>query len=609
MYVLGISCYYHDAAAALLYNGDLVAAAEEERFSRIKFDSNYPQLAIDFCLRRAGITAADLDYVVFYEKPLQKFERILLSTLSGTPRTVKLFREAMATWFSEKLWIKSHLLSKLNIPASKLLFVEHHLTHAASAFFCSPFKESAILTIDGVGEWTTTALGRATADWGDGGKNAIHLEQEIRFPHSLGLFYSAFTAWLGFQVNNGEYKVMGMSPYGQPRYMDKVEKVLRLADDGSFALNMDYFSFHTSTSDTYNRRFVELFGEPRDPKSEFITDLTHPNGAGNPDKSLRARNQHYADVAMSIQRATEEAILCMVRQLHKNTGSENLCIAGGVALNSVANGRIVREGPFKNVFIQPAAGDSGGALGAALYAWHVLLGKPRTFVMEHAYWGEEYTPSAVAAFLREKGLPYRELADDALLDELVDDLTGGKVLGWFQGRFEWGPRALGNRSILADPRSEAMKEIVNEKIKFREPFRPFAPAVLDERAADYYATPRLDENLMARYMLLVSPVRKERWAEVPATTHMGSGRLQTVRRAWNQRYYDLIARFGQATGTPVLLNTSFNLRGEPIVTTPQNAFNTFVGSDIDVLVLGNFVVRKSDMGNRWEPQFKGALGE
>ena len=609
MYILGISCYYHDAAAALLYNGQLVAAAEEERFSRIKFDSDYPQLAIDFCLRQAGISAQELDYVVFYEKPQQKFERILLSTLYGTPRTVKLFREAMATWFSEKLWIKSHLLGKLNIPAKKLLFVEHHLSHAASAFFCSPFQEAAILTIDGVGEWTTTALGRATADWGDGGKNAIHLEQEIRFPHSLGLFYSAFTAWLGFQVNNGEYKVMGMSPYGEPRYLDKVAKVLRLADDGSFALNMDYFSFHTSTTETYNRRFVELFGEPRDPQSEFVTDLTHPNGTGNPDRGLRARNQHYADVAMSIQRTTEEAILRMVRQLHRTTGSENVCMAGGVALNSVANGRIVREGPFKNVFIQPAAGDSGGALGAALYAWHVLLGKPRSFVMEHAYWGQEYAPAEVAAFLREKGLPYREVEDDRLLDELVDDLTGGRVIGWFQGRFEWGPRALGNRSILADPRSEAMKEIVNEKIKFREPFRPFAPAILEERAADYYATPRLDENLMARYMLLVSPVRPERWAEVPAVTHQGSGRLQTVRRAWNQRYYDLIARFGQATGTPVLLNTSFNLRGEPIVTSPQNAFNTFVGSDIDVLVLGNFVLRKSEMGGRWDPEFKGAVGE
>ncbi|MBI3957642.1 MAG: hypothetical protein HY328_02445, partial [Chloroflexi bacterium] len=387
MYILGISCYYHDAAAALLYNGELVAAAEEERFSRIKHDSNYPQLAIDFCLRRAGISAQELDYVVFYEKPLQKFERILLSTLAGTPRTVKLFREAMATWFSEKLWIKSHLLGKLNISAKKLLFVEHHLSHAASAFFCSPFAEAAILTIDGVGEWTTTALGRASADWGDGGKNAIHLEQEIRFPHSLGLFYSAFTAWLGFQVNNGEYKVMGMAPYGEPRYLDRVEKVLWLADDGSFALNMDYFSFHTSTSETYNRRFVELFGEPRDPQSEFITDLTHPNGTGNPDRALRARNQHYADVAMSIQRATEDAILRMVRHLYKTTGSENLCIAGGVALNSVANGRIAREGPFANVYIQPSAGDSGGALGAALYAWHVLLGKPRSFVMEHAYWG------------------------------------------------------------------------------------------------------------------------------------------------------------------------------------------------------------------------------
>jgi carbamoyltransferase len=609
MYILGISCYYHDAAAALLHNGELVAAAEEERFSRIKFDSDFPQQAIDFCLAQAGITTHDLDYVVFYEKPLQKFDRIFRTTLAGVPRTTKLFRESMATWFSEKLWIKSHLLTKLNIPAKKLLFVEHHLSHAASAFFCSPFQEAAILTIDGVGEWTTTALGRATADWGNGGRNSISLEQEIRFPHSLGLFYSAFTAWLGFQVNNGEYKVMGMSPYGTPRYMDKVEKVLRLAEDGSFALDMDYFSFHTSTTETYNRRFVELFGEPRDPKAEFITDLTHPNGAGNPDRALRAANQHYADVAMSIQRTTEEAILRMVRQLHRTTGSENLCIAGGVALNSMANGRIAREGPFKNVFIQPAAGDSGGALGAALYAWHVLLGKPRTFVMEHAYWGAASTPAQIAHFLREKGLPYREVDPDKLLDELVDDMTSGRVSGWFQGRFEWGPRALGNRSILADPRSEAMKEIVNEKIKFREPFRPFAPAVLEERAADYYDTPRLDENLMARYMLLVSPVREERWDEVPATTHMGSGRLQTVRREWNPRYYDLIQRFGQATGTPVILNTSFNLRGEPIVTTPQNAFNTFVGSDIDVLVLENFVVRKEDMGNRWQPAFKGALGE
>lgn len=608
MYILGISCYYHDSAAALLCDGELIAAADEERFSRLKHDSGFPRQAIDFCLARAGITAQDLAYVVFYEKPLQKFERILLSTLAGAPGTAKLFREAMATWFSEKLWVKSHLVSALKVPASKILFVEHHLSHAASAFFCSPFEEAAVLTLDGVGEWTTTAAGRATADWGDGGKNEIFLDSEIRFPHSLGLFYSAFTAWLGFRVNNGEYKVMGMSPYGQPRYLDKVEKVLRVADDGSFALDMDYFSFHRSTTDTYNRKFTELFGPRRDPDALFVTDQTHPLTKDDFPQAQRDECQYYADVAMSIQRTTEETILKMARHLHQRTGSKNLCMAGGVALNSVANGRIVREGPFENVYIQPSAGDSGGALGAALYAWHVLLGKPRKFVMEHAYWGADYSPAEVHAFLTAEGLPFREVADGPLLDELVDDLTAGRVLGWFQGRFEWGPRALGNRSILADPRREEMKEIVNEKIKFREPFRPFAPAVLEECASDFYATPRLDENLMARYMLMVSPVAEAKRSAVPATTHMGSGRLQSVRRAWNSRYYDLIQRFGQATGTPVLLNTSFNLRGEPIVNTPRNAFNTFVGSDIDVLVLGNFIVRKEEMGGRWDPAVKGAVG-
>ncbi|RME62505.1 MAG: hypothetical protein D6790_06175 [Caldilineae bacterium] len=608
MYILGVSCYYHDAAAALLHNGQLVAAADEERFSRIKHDSGFPAQAIQFCLAQAGVAPQDLDYVVFYEKPLRKFERILLSVLDGAPGTGKLFREAMATWFSEKLWIKSHLVSRLGIPAHKLLFVEHHLSHAASAFFASPFKEAAILTIDGVGEWTTTALGRATADWGDGGRNQIVLDREIRFPHSLGLLYSAFTAWLGFRVNNGEYKVMGMAPYGEPNHLDKVERLIRVAGDGSFALDMDYFSYHRSTTDTFNRRFVDLFGEPRDPKSEFITDRTHPDGGGV-DQATRTRNQYYADVAASIQRLTEETILRMVRHLHESTGLENLCMAGGVALNSVANGRIVRESPFKQVFVQPAAGDAGGALGAALYAWHVLLGKPRSFVMDHAYWGAAYPPAEVAAFLREMGLPYREVDDDRLMDELVEDLTAGRVIGWYQGRFEWGPRALGNRSILADPRREEMKAIVNAKIKFREPFRPFAPAVLEECAEAFYATPGLDQNHLARYMLLVSPVRADKAHLTPATTHMGSARLQTVRRAWNRRYYDLIQRFGQATGVPVILNTSFNLRGEPIVNTPRNAFNTFVSSDIDVLVLGNFVVRKEDMGDRWQPVFHGAVGE
>ncbi len=608
MYILGISCYYHDAAAALLHQGHLVAAADEERFSRIKHDPGFPAQAIRFCLDRAGITPQDLDYVVFYEKPLLKFERILLSVLDGVPRTARLFQEAMATWFSEKLWIKSHLVERLGVPARRILFVEHHLSHAASAFFTSPFQEAAILTIDGVGEWTTTALGRATADWGSGGRNQILLDREIRFPHSLGLLYSAFTAWLGFRVNNGEYKVMGMAPYGEPRYLERVEKLIRVAEDGSFALDMDYFSYHRSTTETFSRRFVDLFGEPRDPRQEFITDRTHPHGGGV-DRATRERNQYYADVAASIQRLTEETILRMVRHLHETTGLENLCMAGGVALNSVANGRIVREGPFRRVYIQPAAGDAGGALGAALYAWHVLLGRPRAFVMDHAYWGADYTPQEVEAFLREMGLPYRELCDDRLLDELVDDLTSGRVIGWYQGRFEWGPRALGNRSILADPRREEMKAIVNAKIKFREPFRPFAPAVLEECAGHFYETPGLDENHLARYMLMVSPVRADQAHRVPATTHMGTARLQTVRREWNPRYYELIRRFGQATGVPVILNTSFNLRGEPIVNTPRNAFHTFVSSDIDVLVLGNFVVRKRDMGGRWQPVFQGPVGE
>lgn len=609
MFILGISCFYHDAAAALIQDGRLIAAAEEERFSRIKGDANFPQRAIAFCLQRAGITAQELDYVVFYEKPLLKFERILQSALATTPRSLGFFREAMATWFSEKLWLKSLIVDRLRVAPARVLFTDHHMAHAASAFFCAPYQEAAILTLDGVGEWTTTAAGYARADWGEGGRNMIVLDRELRFPHSLGLLYSAFTAWLGFQVNNGEYKVMGMAPYGEPRYEDKVRQLIEVAADGSFHLDMRYFSFHHSTQHTYNQRFQELFGPPRHPKAEFFTTRTHAD-VSHFDRTEIERNQYYADVAASIQRVTEETMLALVRDLHRRTGLENLCMAGGVALNSVANGRIVREGPFKRVWIQPAAGDSGGALGAALWVYHVLLGKQRVETLEHAYWGAEYTPAEVSAFLQEMELPYHELPDDVLIERVVDDLTQARVVGWFQGRFEWGPRALGNRSILADPRREEMKEIVNSKIKFREPFRPFAPAVIEPCAQDYFVTPGLDENYLARYMLLVSPVAPAKQHEVPATTHVGgTGRLQTVRREWNQRYHDLIARFGEATGTPVILNTSFNLRGEPIVNTPRNAFNTFVGSDIDVLVLGNFMVRKEEMGGRWEPTYKGAVGE
>lgn len=610
MHILGISCFYHDSAAALLADGKLVAASEEERFSRLKHDAGFPSQAIEFCLRTAGISSRDLDYVVFYEKPLEKFERILLSATAAAPRSAALFRNAMATWFSEKLWIKNRLINELKIAPNRVLFVDHHLSHAASAFFCSPYREAAILTVDGVGEWTTTATGRATADWGDGAApNRIALEHELRFPHSLGLLYSAFTAWLGFRVNNGEYKVMGMAPYGQPLYVDKVYRVLQVGSDGAFRLNMDYFCFHRSTEQTYTQRFVELFGPPRDPQAEFVTDRTDPTGRIPTDRAFREQNQYYADVAASIQRVTEETLLTMARHLHATTGCENLCMAGGVALNSVANGRIVREGPFKSVFIQPAAGDSGGALGAALYAHHVLLGQPRSDTLEHAYWGASYADSAIADFLQSEGLPYREVPDDKLLEELVDDLTQNRVLAWYQGRFEWGPRALGNRSILADPRSVEMKEIVNTKIKFREPFRPFAPAVLESHAGEYFDTPHLADEYLARYMLMVSPVAEDKQSVLGATTHEGgTGRLQTVRREWNPRYHDLIHCFGQATGVPVLLNTSFNLRGEPIVNTPQNAFNTFVGSDIDVLVLENFIVRKDDMGGRWDPESKGAVG-
>jgi len=591
MYILGISCFYHDAAVALLKDGELVAAAEEERFSRKKHDFGFPSHAIDFCLRQAGITGHDLDYVVFYEKPLIKFERILMTTLSTYPKSWRVFREAMLNWFSEKLWIKSHIVRKLDLAEDKVLFADHHLSHAASALYCSPFKEAAIITIDGVGEWTTATIGRGKAAWDSHERNEIVLSQEIRFPHSLGLLYSAFTAFLGFEVNDGEYKVMGMAPYGRPRYIDRVRKLVDVADDGSFRLNMDYFCFHQSTEHTYNSKFVELLGHERDGKSEFFT----PEFGLKPGREAEAeRNQYYADVAASIQTVTEDILLKLANQAHKETGLDTLCMAGGVALNSVANGRILRETPFKNLFIQPAAGDSGGAIGAALFAHHLLLQQPRHFVLEHAYWGEEYGEAQVQSFLDTNGIAYQHFENDELLmDRVVDLLLQGKVVGWYQGRFEWGPRALGNRSILADPRREEMKDIVNRKIKFREPFRPFAPAVLEERTQEFFEIENPEHCYPARFMLLVVPVREDKRAIIPAVTHVGgTGRLQTVRREWNPRYYEIIRRFGQATGVPVLLNTSFNLRGEPIVTTPANAFYTFSHSDMDALVYGQYLVLK-----------------
>jgi carbamoyltransferase len=596
MYILGISCYYHDAAAALLQDGVLIAAAEEERFTRKKHDYSFPTHAIDFCLRQAGITGGDLDYVVFYEKPLLKFERILLTTLQTFPQSWAVFRESMITWFNDKLWIKGHILTTLNIPDEKLLFVEHHLSHAASAFFCAPYDEAAILTIDGVGEWTTAAVGKATADWDGQGQNHIELFGEVKFPHSLGLLYSAFTAFLGFQVNEGEYKVMGMAPYGHPTRVDDVYKLFEVGDDGSFRMNMEYFSFHHSTSNTFSGKFTKVFGDPRVHESDFYTPTTHPK-KDHPlwDEATAKRNQHYADIAASIQYVTEETMLKMANYAYERTGLKKLCMAGGVALNSVANGRILRETPFEDVYIQPAAGDSGGALGAALYVYHVLLGKPRKFVMEHAYWGQAYSPEEVKSAIEATGRSFQHVEDpERRAEMMVDDMLAGKVIGLFQDRFEWGPRALGNRSILADPRSAEMKNIVNARIKFREPFRPFAPVILEERANEYYAgVEDPARNFPLRYMLMVCHTKNGSGDKIQAVTHEGgTGRVQTVRRETNQLYYRAIELFGQATGVPVLLNTSFNLRGEPIVTTPANALNTFAKSDIDTLYADDYVVRK-----------------
>ncbi|OGP28085.1 MAG: hypothetical protein A2038_12535 [Deltaproteobacteria bacterium GWA2_57_13] len=594
MNILGISCYFHDAAAALLHDGQLIAAAEEERFSRKKHDYEFPQQAIDFCLKMGGIRGSDVDYVVFFEKPFIKFERLLLSTMQTFPRSHRVFREAMITWLGDKLWIKHLIQKRIGVSPSKILFSEHHLSHAASAFFCSPFEEAAILTVDGVGEWTTASLGV-------GRGTDIKLLKEIRFPHSLGLLYSAFTAFLGFEVNEGEYKVMGMAPFGKPRYVDKVHKLIRIDKDGSFELDMDYFSFHYSTENTYNGKFADLFGPPRDPKARFFTPTSgYPSYFGEKPsnhEALAKENQHYADIAASIQAVTEDALLQLAQNAHKETGLKRLCMAGGVALNSVANGRILRETPFEELYVQPAAGDGGGAVGAALYGYHAILGKPRRFVMEHAYWGEEHGPAETEAFLQEGGIPYRRIEDEEkLIAYVVDRLQEGKVIGWSQGRFEWGPRALGNRSILADPRRADMKDIVNTKIKFREPFRPFAPSVLAERAEEFFVLPEAKKHYPARFMLYVVDVKEEKREIIPAITHVdGTGRLQTVRKEESPKYYRLIETFGQATGVPLVLNTSFNLKGEPIVNTPKEAFHTFSHSGMDILVLGEYVVEKTQL--------------
>jgi carbamoyltransferase len=589
--ILGISCFYHDAAAALIRDGVLVAAAEEERFTRKKHDSSFPEQAIKFCLQKGEIRGEDLDYAVFYEKPLLKFERILMTTLAGYPKTSNLFSEAMIGWLKDKLWIRGLIVRKLGLPANRVLFTEHHLSHAASAFFCSPFESAAILTIDGVGEWTTATLGYGRASWSTGDLNKISLVEEIRFPNSLGLIYSAFTSFLGFEVNEGEYKVMGMAPYGKPKYIDDVFEMVQVNSDGSFRLDMDYFDFHKSTEHSYSQKFIDLFGPPRIPNEDFYTQATDPRPP-RWDERIAKDNQKYADIAASIQLATEEIVLKMANHAYESTRLENLCLAGGVALNSVANGRILRESPFKDIYIQPASGDSGGALGAALYAYHVLMKKPRTFVMENSYWGASYSDCAPGAVKR-GGFSFEEFDDESkMIERVVDGLLKGQVVGWFRGRFEWGPRALGNRSIIADPRRLEMKTLVNEKIKFREPFRPFAPVVLEQDCEAFFDLPHPEKHYPARFMILVVPIQQNKTDTIQAVNHFGTARVQTIRREINPLYYRAIEMFGEATGVPILLNTSFNLRGEPIVATPQDALATFAKSGLDLLVMENMLVKK-----------------
>jgi len=590
--ILGVSCFYHDSAAVLLRDGAIVAASMEERLSRQKHDSGFPRRAIDFCLERGGIEGPDLDYVVFYEKPMVKVGRILQTALGAFPRSWDFWREAVTAYVGEKFWIKRLLQDYTGVRPDQILFCDHHLSHAASAFFASPFEEAAVLTVDGAGEWTTTALGEARGSFDGRVPNTINLFWEQRFPHSIGLLYSAFTAFLGFHVNDGEYKVMGMAPYGDPTQVDKVRKLITLHDDGSFHLNMDYFAYQHSATQSYSDKFLALFGEPRVHADDFFTARSDPSRAG--ETAQVRRNQYHADIARSIQAVTEDALIHMARALHARTGQRNLVMAGGVALNSVANYRLLTETPFEDVFIQPAAGDDGGALGAALWAYHMVLQQPRRLVMQHTYYGQDFTDAQIRAFLDEAGIPYQYFEDEeALVERVVGEILEQKVIGLFQGRFEWGPRALGNRSILADPRRAEMKDIVNTKIKFREPFRPFAPVVLAERAAEYFDYPNVERAALPRFMLAVSPVRPDKLDAAKATTHEGgTGRLQTIDRATNPRYYRLVECFGEATGLPILINTSFNLRGEPIVSSPQDAWRTFSSSGIDWLVLERFLIGK-----------------
>jgi carbamoyltransferase len=609
MNILGVSAYYHDSAAALVRDGAVVAAAQEERFSRKKHDARFPAGAIRYCLSEAGIRLTDVEHVVFYDKPMVKFERLLETYLSYAPRGFRSFIAAMPVWLKEKLYLKATLKKELaalggirekQLP--QLLFAGHHQSHAASAFYPSPFERAAVLCLDGVGEWATTSV------WvGEG--NRLTPQWELDFPHSLGMLYSAFTYYTGFKVNSGEYKLMGLAPYGEPKYVDRIlDHLVDLKADGTFRLDMEYFNYATGLTMT-NRRFADLFdGPPRTPETRI--------------------SQKEMDIARSIQAVTEEVVLRLARTVQRETGLENLCMAGGVALNCVANGRVLREGPFRDLWIQPAAGDAGGALGAALVAWYEYHAQPRTVqvpdAMAGSYLGPRYSAAEIRAQLDAQGAVYEELDTDTLYERLAGILAEEKVVGWFQGRMEFGPRSLGGRSIIGDPRSEKMQSVMNLKIKYRESFRPFAPAVLAEDVDNYFELDR-----PSPYMLIVAPLRPElrvemtaeqqhlfgidklnvRRSQVPAITHVDySARVQTVHRDTNPPFHALLERFRDRTGCSVLVNTSFNVRGEPIVCTPEDAWRCFMRTEMDYLVLENFLLAKSDQpaieqDESWKQEF------
>ena len=610
MYILGISAYYHDSAAALVKDGAILAASQQERFTRKKHDAGFPADAIESCLDQAGIELSEVDHVVFYDKPLLKFERLLETYVSFAPRGFKSFLTAMPVWLKEKLYLKSILRKELaalgNMKVDDLpdlMFNLHHQSHAASAFFPSPFEEAAVMCLDGVGEWATTSV------WHGKGNRLTPL-WEIKFPHSLGLLYSAFTYFTGFKVNSGEYKLMGLAPYGEAKYVDLIlENLIDLKPDGTFRLHMDFFDFATGLRMT-NDRFSDLFGRPpRKPEA----DIT----------------QMEMDIAASIQRVTEIVVLRLADSVHTETGCTKLCLAGGVALNCVANGRLLREGPFEDIWIQPAAGDAGGALGAALTGWYEYHDNPRAVIngdcMKGGYLGLSFSPSEVRKSLDRQGAAYRELDDDQLFEELAGILDSGKVVGWFQGRMEFGPRALGGRSIIGDPRNTEMQSVMNLKIKYRESFRPFAPAVLAEKVDEVF-----DLDRSSPYMLIVSDVKEDLRipmtaeqqalfgieklkvprSRVPAITHVDySARIQTVHRNTNPRFHALMSAFHARTGCPVLVNTSFNVRGEPIVCTPEDAYRCFMRTEMDYLVVENCIMAKTDQpewekDDSWKDEFE-----